>query len=599
MTTPAYPNEGARPPRPELALTLGITGHRTLDAASRAGLAVALDTLFAKIAVKAEAIRAAHAGLFADCPAVLTLVSPLAEGADQLAAEIALKRGFALHALLPFAPKAYAHDFKDAALDRFEALLAQAETVCALPTERGPGARGYVLAGEATVAQCDLLIAAWDGAEARGPGGTAEVVDIAVRRGVPVIHLPTDAAEPPMILWSGFEELALDLLRNEDAPRRLLDDAGLDALLEALIAPPRPSPELDLFFAERERRVRTRPEWALMLAVLGVQRIRRSTFRADCYADAARHDWEVYRTGATAACGAAPSMDRLESAFAWADGLAQHYANVFRSGVVLNFAGAALGVLLSLIAGLLPGDKLGLLVAELLLIAAVIANTAHGTRREWHRRWLDYRFLAEQLRPLRSLKLLGAASVAARGGGGGRWTDWYAQALWRGLGTAPTLDGSDALGRLARHIAVHELDGQVAYHRSAAHRMHVVDHRLHQIGLALFAATILIGLGTLAGLLFAHEATRRIAPVLGMLSAALPTLGAAIFGIRGAGDFAGTAGRSAQTAHHLAHVANILRSDNLTHNMAVRAGEQAAAIMLADLGEWRSTYSHRTLAIPS
>lgn len=587
------------PPRPQLALTLGITGHRALEAESRAWLASALDALFVRIAAKVADIGRDYADVFGEGSPVLTLVSALAEGADQIAAEAALDRGFALHALLPFDRETYAKDFEGEALARFDALLERANSVWALPSARAIGSRGYVLAGEATIAQSDLLIAAWDGGEARGPGGTAEIVATAVRRGVPVIHLPTGPDDAPALLWAGFDEVAPELLHIEDAPRRLLDGPALEAVLDSLIAPPEPAPELRLFLEEREQYVRSRFEWTLFLASVGVQGIRRSSFRAARYADAARSDWQTYHDGTAETCGPIADMTMLEAASAWAGGLAQHYANVFRSGVVLNFAGAALAVLMALIAGLMPNQKAVLLTIELLIIGAVILNTAHGTRRQWHRRWLDYRFLAEELRPLRSLKLLGAAYAVRARDRAGRWTDWYARAMWRGLGSPPTLVGADALPRLARHIAAHELDRQIAYHHAAAHRMHVLDHRLHKIGLALLSATILIGIGTLAGLVFLHDETRRAAPLLGMLSAALPTLGAAIFGIRGAGDFAGTAGRSSVTAGRLAHVAERLRRPDIDHAAAVRAGEEAAAIMLADLAEWRTNYSHRKLAIPS
>ncbi|WP_414902333.1 DUF4231 domain-containing protein [Sphingomonas flavalba] len=589
------------PPRPELALSLGITGHRSLTAAERAALDTALDALLATIARITAGIGRDHAALFGARPPALTMVSPLAEGADQAAAGAALRHGFSLHAVLPFPPAIYAEDFKGPALTAFHALLDKATAVYALPGLRSHGPHGYILAGEATVAQCDILVAAWNGEDARGRGGTADILDLAVRRGVPVIHLPTGKAPGgPRILWPGFGAMASDFLRRDEAPQRPLDDAALEGLLRALIAPPADGPELETFLAETEQRIRWRPEWALMLASVGIQPLRRSSFRGQPYADVARSDWAAYLHGAEATCGPVAGMDRLESAFAWADGLAQHYANVFRSGVVLNFAGAALAVLLSLIAGLLPGQKLYLLVAELVVIAAIIVNTAYGTRREWHRRWLDYRFLAEQLRPLRSLKLLGAGNLALRArSGNGRWTDWYVQALWRTLGVPPTLDGTGALTRLARHVAAHELDDQVVYNRRSAERMHRLDHRLHRLGMALFALTILTGIGTLGGLVFAYQATKEVAPVLGMLSAAFPTLGAGIFGIRGAGDFAGTAGRSAETARRLEQVAAMLRADALDHSLAARATEQAAAIMLADLGEWRSTYTHRKLAIPS
>ncbi|MBN8831406.1 MAG: hypothetical protein J0G94_12480 [Sphingomonadales bacterium] len=201
---------------------------------------------------------------------------------------------------------------------------------------------------------------------------------------------------------------------------------------------------------------------------------------------------------------------------------------------------------------------------------------------------------------MRSLRLLGASNIARRvGSGGHRWTSWYAQTIWRTLDASPTLENHETVKTLARHIAAHELDGQIAYNRSSAHRMHLLDHRLHKIGLALFLATILVGLGTFFGLVFAYREVKHVAPLLGMLSAALPTLGAGIFGIRGAGDFAGTAGRSAETARRLAHAAELLRREDIEYSTVVRIAEEAASIMLADLGEWRSTYTHRKLAIPS
>lgn len=590
----------SHPPLPPLALTLGITGHRVIDPQNREGLASALDALCARIRARVIEIGRECSALFENGPVALTMVSPLAEGADRLAAEAALQNDYALHAMLPFPREIYAEDFAGDALADYNRLLDHAEAICELPALRLHDPRGYVLVGEATVAQCDILIAVWDGEESRGRGGTADVIDHAVRRGVPVIHVPTDEPHAQTVLWSGLDVMEPGFITHEEAPQRELDEAVLDFVLRSLVAPPPDSAELRIFLQETEKLTRWRPEWSLMLAMFGVQPLRRTSFHSARYEDIARLDWATYRKGVEEACGPFAQMERLERAFAWADGLAQHYANVFRSGVVLNFAGAALAVLLSLMAGLMPHHKLILLLAELFVIAAVIANTAYGTRRQWHRRWLDYRFLAEQLRPLRSLRLLGAGSISTRGGTGStRWTDWYAQAIWRTLSAPPTFGHPDALGALARHVATHELVGQVAYNRSSAHRMHELDHRLHHLGLALFAVTILVGIGTLFGLLFAYEVIQPFAAFLGTLSAALPTMGGGIFGIRGAGDFAGTAGRSAETARRLEHVADILRRDGIDQGIAARAIEQAAAIMLADLGEWRSTYTHRKLAIPS
>ncbi|MBN8831407.1 MAG: hypothetical protein J0G94_12485 [Sphingomonadales bacterium] len=360
MTDPAMAS--LHPPRPELALRLGITGHRAIAPQDLDALVAALDALFPKIAARVEAVRGAYPELFEGRPTALSLASALAEGTDQIAAEAALRHGFELHAILPFSRARYTADFEGAALAGFEALLARAHSVYELPTPDEAGPRAYMLAGEATLAHCDVLIAAWNGKEAQGRGGTAEVVDIAVRRGIPIIHLSLGTAREPSILWAGFDDMAPEFLQLEDAPRRPLTDASLHELIEAVVAPPE-APELRLFLSEHERRTRWRAEWALMLAATGVQPLRRTTFRSAAYHEPARADWGAYRSAAAEACGVAPQMARLETAFAWADGLAQHYATVFRSGVVLNFAGASLAVLLSLLALLMPDHKLGLLLA--------------------------------------------------------------------------------------------------------------------------------------------------------------------------------------------------------------------------------------------
>lgn len=603
--------EAIHPPLPLLALTVGVTGHRSLPDEDATKLRGRIAAVLARLAAKVSAVEGGHSALFEPCPAVLTILSPLAEGADQLAAEVAVEAGWRLHAMLPSARDAYAGDFDPPGRERLDALLARASSVWSAPTDAERGANAppdYVLAGEATVAGCDILLAVWDGKQARGPGGTADVVEHALRRGVPVIHLhlhgrsgggDSAAHVDDAVLWTGFESLQPAIMRRAP-PRRPLSGAALEDVVEALLAPPAQDRDLRLFLAERERRFRTRPEWSLLLATAGIQPLRSSSFRVRRYREAAQADWAGYRAATLDMCGPSGGLELHEGAFAWADGLAQHYANVYRSGIILNFAGAALAVLLSLLAWLFPADKLALLVLELAVIAAVIANTARGTRREWHRRWLDYRFLAEQLRPLKSLKMVGAASPPFRGRSGTRpWTDWYALSVWRAMGPAPVVPDRGAVQRLARQVAEHELDGQIRYHAASAHRMHTLDHRLHNLGLALFLLTIGIGFVALAGLISGNHAIKQALPVLSVLSAALPTLSGAIFGVRGAGDFAATAGRSAETARRLAEAAAVLRGDGIDCATAAHATEEASSLMLADLAEWRTSYAYRKLAIPS
>src|SRR4029079_14181772 len=135
----------------------------------------------------ARALHDANRELFALGLPRFDFVSPLAEGADQIAAEVALEYGYRLHAVLPFKRDDYRIDMAgEAAAAQFDNLRGRAPTWRELPGDRSNEPEAYAMAGRGTVAHCDILIAVWDGLKARGRGGTAEVVETAIARGTPV-----------------------------------------------------------------------------------------------------------------------------------------------------------------------------------------------------------------------------------------------------------------------------------------------------------------------------------------------------------------------------------------------------------------------------
>jgi hypothetical protein len=597
----------AHPPRPGLTLRVGVTGHRDLKPAAAARLAPRVEALLAGLAAEARRVLATHADVYAPADARLFLLSQLAKGADQLSARAGLALGYQLRTVLPFPAAEFRAGFEAEDGAAFDELLAQSAHVWVLPGTPGEPERGYALAGESTVAQCDILLAIWDGQAARGHGGTADVVEYAIRRGVPVLHLPASGVGEGVALWSAFGGLTPDRLDRHSAPRRPLTEAAAAQIVQALLAPPSPAPEraaLARYLAERRPRLRLRPEYPLLLAITGVRGLRRRNLISADYETVAEAEWKSFFDQPTA--GAAPvraGLATLQQAFAWSDGLADHFAQIYRSASIFNYAAAAVSVLLALTGVLAPAAKAWLVAGELLAIGLVIANTALGGRGEWHRRWLDYRLVAEQLRPMRSLSLLGAASplrvVHGLDGAGWRWTDWYAAAIWRDLGAPPTIPGGEGLAALVAHLSDQEVTQQVAYNRANAHRMHQLDHRLHLAGTALFYATAGVGALTLTGLMLDVEAIHTQARLATVLAAGLPTVGGALFGIRGQGDFIGASGRSAETADKLQAIGEQLAERPVDLARACRALENAAQIMLADLGEWRVSYRHRKLAIPA
>ncbi|MBC7995085.1 MAG: hypothetical protein H7Z15_17785, partial [Rhizobacter sp.] len=129
----------------------------------------------------------------------LALLSGLAEGADRHVAQLALDAGYALHAVLPFARDTYVRDFTGtASRAQFGELLGRASRVTELSGRPGFSAQAYRRAGHALLDESDVLLAVWDGLPAQGAGGTAEVVNEACRRRIPVIHVSTHPRTSPV-----------------------------------------------------------------------------------------------------------------------------------------------------------------------------------------------------------------------------------------------------------------------------------------------------------------------------------------------------------------------------------------------------------------
>jgi hypothetical protein len=135
-------------------------------------------------------LQQAEEAFCSDTAAELRLHTPLASGADQIAAICARSSGYFVRALLPFEPTEYRKDFAPGEeLDGFELALQAADEIIALPGQSDDREAAYVQVGESLVGTADVLIAIWDGRQANGPGGTGHVVEMAVQGGVPVIHI--------------------------------------------------------------------------------------------------------------------------------------------------------------------------------------------------------------------------------------------------------------------------------------------------------------------------------------------------------------------------------------------------------------------------
>ncbi|MFX4263626.1 hypothetical protein ACOBQJ_15680 [Pelotomaculum propionicicum] len=163
-----------------IPIVLGITGHRDLRAEDIPELEKKLCLIFSELK-----------NSYPHSP--LILLSPLAEGADRLAARSALNCGVRLVVPLPMSKEEYEKDFiTPQSLAEFNNLLGEAENAFELPPlenfneERD---HKYAKVGAYIVQYSHILIAMWDGMDTDLTGGTAQIVRFKLN-GVPEPYAP-------------------------------------------------------------------------------------------------------------------------------------------------------------------------------------------------------------------------------------------------------------------------------------------------------------------------------------------------------------------------------------------------------------------------
>ena len=594
---------GHHPPRPRLTLNIGITGHRSklLSPGVVTALGPCLSRLFGDLADAALRLHREEAAIFDGASPELRLHTPLATGSDQLAATSAHDRGFYVRALLPFAPDVYCKDFAEGdERDEFVKQLNAAYESFALPGLRSDQDEAYVMVGKAVIAAADILIAIWDGGEGNGPGGTAHVVDLALRGGVPVIHVTVDREADDVgvirLLVGGdsFEPIAQPLAGAE----------GYAALIRDTLAPHTQIEREQIadYLTEREKRTNWRIEYPLLLALLRVKALPWGTWRQSSIDEDNARERQSLRNAF------APSDRlRIEHAYGWANFLAIRYAQLFRSGHATNYGLSALAVIIALGGLVAPAAKVYLVLAELGAISLLFFNTHAGNKGDWHRRWLQYRHLAESLRPLIYLKQTGMATPPFRtdfiGGprhrdAGADWTRWYAAAIWREMASPKGIMTPARIRELADDVVAEQIEPQAAYHQINAKRMRLLDHRLHGIGNLLMGAVITACFLFLVLYALVPESVRAMTSYFIFATAGLPAVGASVFGMRGHGEHLLAASRSLQTVSALN--GNAERLNKVTQLDALSAElDNTAEIMLADLNEWFVAYRERSLEVPA
>ena len=349
-------------------LVVAVTGHRDLVDEELDGIRGRIRSLFEFLAER-----------YPDTP--LQLLSPLAEGADQLAAEVASEMGVPLVVPLPMAVPEYLDSFStERGVERFHALCEAAADlfVLGIHVDDMDPSRRFAQLGIFLASHCHVLIAVWDGKETDKLGGTSQVVRFHHDDIMPGYDGKSGVSQQMLI--DDESDLVYHVVCSRSGPGGQPAE-GLEPLDWCWFTKDEHAPRSKTLPASHDRVLRRASEFS------------RDSQR---FANQIRDESASLISDKVAALEI-DGLEQIDASFRCADFLAIYYQRkslrTLRLTHVLAFAMGALFILYSDLATV---QLLLYLFLASFISAALVQGLA--ARRGWFRKYLDYRTLAEGLR---------------------------------------------------------------------------------------------------------------------------------------------------------------------------------------------------------
>ena len=360
-----------------LPLVIGVTGHRDLREDEMPGIRARVRDLFLDLQSRYPTRK-------------LRLLSPLAEGADRLVANVAMELGMELSVVMPMPRGVYHTEFSSAeSIAEFDALYAKANDVFELPIARNgtvesisrPGrARDlqYAQSGVFLSAHCHILLALWDGKTSGQLGGTAQVIRFHHHDIMPGYTTRTVATQQMLI--DDESDLIYHIVCSREGP----DGAPAEGF----------EPLECWWFTNDRHEPRLRelpPQHELIFA-------RSGEFSRDAIHFQDRIGPESYPLLEEADGRGLPrGVEIINHVFCISDWLAIHYQKLtLRILKATHLLAFLMGFMFILFSDLRTQEMY--MVAFLVFFALSAGAQMLAKRHGWHRKYLDYRTLAEGLR---------------------------------------------------------------------------------------------------------------------------------------------------------------------------------------------------------
>ncbi len=320
----------------------------------------------------------------------VSVMSSLAEGADQLVAEEALRLDIPLIVPLPMARNLYVKDFNSTGVrERFDFLSSRAAETYELPVTPGHtvdeiskdgNARDlqYAQLGVFLCAHCHILLALWDGKDNDKLGGTGQVVRFHHDDVMP--GYTPESTGSGLIIADDESDLVYHIVCSRDR------EDGQPA------EPLEPGDYWWFSLDEHEPRSKKLPESHRSVFQYASEFGRDALKHTDKIRDEA---WPLLEEKDHATLP--PGLRDIDHIFRAADWLAIHFQKRTLFALqATHLLALAMGLMYIAYSDVLPMRVF--LYAFLGFFVSATVVHVFGNRREWHRKYLDYRTLAEGLR---------------------------------------------------------------------------------------------------------------------------------------------------------------------------------------------------------
>jgi hypothetical protein len=536
-------------------IRIGVTGHRSL--ADEPAMTERIETILESRIIEAfsqETQRLLHKAT--DTPIAITIVSALAEGADRLVAKAVLRRPLArLEVVLPYGRDVYQKEFASPeSREEFTELLGQAHHITVVDKtfigigDSVEGRRdGYLKAGEYLLGQIDMLIAIWDGLEARGKGGTAEIVRLAEEKNKPVIIIST-TVPLDITLKNGGTLHAHHLAKLNRFNSCPIADYEMGKYVEN---------EYDFLYSHPTAGTVPDPMKQTVKDCLIPYYTRASII--------AKNNQDIYhRTGRTAYVLSTVAVSSMAVAV------------IFRESSILSLTGY---------------------LVELTALVTLFFKIHRARKAEVHKNWLECRALAESIRIAFYFVSCGIApEPLSRQRDGLHVTevgDWIEAAFSEIRNSLPELRLSTNMdtGKLSKYIRECWIELQFRHHREKAGITERKNRFLKRLGIGFFAAAIVVsGVHLIMSWLsmkgyFGGELLHLTEGILSVVAITLPAAGATTNGYRSLMEYSRLSHRSLAMAVNLKMLHN--SSENVSNQAELEAFlKRAEDLMLMESQDW-------------